>query len=53
MADQEKPGSEPWSGTTIQAIIAGCEPMGDLASLAIEDLTEGDEETFFGVLEQL
>lgn len=53
MTDNETPGSKPRASVTIQQIIDACKPMGDLDSLLIPDLTEEDEGTFFGVLEQL
>ena len=41
------------SDPTIEQIIEGCEPMGNLNDLLIEDLTEEDEERFFGILEEI
>jgi hypothetical protein len=53
MTDEETPGSKAWAGVTIQQIIDDCEPMGDLGRLLVSDLTEEDEDTFFGLLEEL
>jgi hypothetical protein len=36
-----------------EQIIEGTEPMGDLGELLIDDLTEGDEDQVFGILEDL
>lgn len=36
---------------TIEQIIERCSPMGNLDGLVINDLTEADEDKFFGVLE--
>lgn len=38
---------------TIWQIINACEPMGNLGHLLIGDVTEEDEDQFFGVLEDL
>ena len=38
---------------TIRQIVKGCEPMGNLDHLLIDDLTEEDEDQFFGILEDL
>ncbi len=53
MAEDETPGSMAWAEVSIQQIIDDCEPMGDLGRLLVWDLTEEDEDTFFGVLEEL
>jgi hypothetical protein len=36
---------------TIEQIIDRCTPMGSLDKLVIDDLTEKDEDEFFGILE--
>ena len=41
------------SEVTIEQIIERCEPMGNLDDLLIDDLTEGDEDRFFGILEDV
>jgi len=38
---------------TIEQIIERCEPMGNLDDLLIDDLTEEDEDKFFGILEDV
>ena len=38
---------------TIEQIIKRCKPMGSLDKLLIEDLTEEDEDEFFGILEDV
>jgi len=53
MTEEETPGLKAWVGVTIQQIIDDCEPMGDLGRLLVSDLTQEDEDTFFGVLEEL
>lgn len=37
--------------TTIADVVRDVEPMGDLRRFAIDDLTPGDEDEFFGILE--
>lgn len=38
---------------TIEQIIERAEPMGNLGDLVIEDLTEEDEDLFFGILQDV
>ena len=38
---------------TIEQIIERCMPMGRLDKLLIDDLTEEDEDEFFGILEDV
>ncbi len=51
--DEATPGLKAWAGVTIQQIIDDCEPMGDVGRLLVSDLAQKDEDTFFGVLEEL
>lgn len=37
---------------TIEDIVAGVEPMGDLRRFLIEDLSPDDEEAFFSILQE-
>lgn len=36
---------------TIEGIVAGTQPMGDLGRFVIRDLTEDEEDEYFAVLE--
>ncbi|MEP1124740.1 MAG: hypothetical protein ABJH68_12720 [Ilumatobacter sp.] len=38
---------------TIRQIIERCKPMGSLDKLLVNDLTEEDEDEFFGILEDV
>jgi len=38
---------------TLAELIAKAEPIGDLARFVIDDLTEEDEDEFFGILADL
>ena len=53
MSDDSASGPKATDDRTIAQIIERCEPMGNLDGLAIHDLTEEDEEEFFGILEDL
>jgi hypothetical protein len=46
-ADQQ-PASGP---STIDEVLEGLEPMGDLSRFAIDDLTADEEDEFFRILE--
>ncbi|MGI8793845.1 MAG: hypothetical protein ACR2H3_11845 [Acidimicrobiales bacterium] len=43
--------SAPSGPSTIAEVLEGLEPMGDLSRFAIEDLTPGEEDEFFTILE--
>jgi hypothetical protein len=37
---------------TLEELLRGLEPMGDLTEFAIDDLSAEDEDEFFGILER-
>lgn len=53
MSDNNVTQSAASADQTIEQIIERCEPMGDLDDLVIDDLTEEDEDKFFGILEDV
>jgi len=53
MSDNNVTESAASAEQTIEEIIERCEPMGNLDDLVIDDLTEEDEDEFFGILEDL
>ncbi len=53
MSDNNVTKSAATADLTIEQIIERCEPMGNLDDLLIDDLTEEDEDKFFGILEDV
>lgn len=53
MSDNNVSQSPASADQTIEQIIERCEPMGNLDELVIDDLTEDDEDEFFGILEDV
>ena len=53
MSDNNVTQSAASADQTIEQIIERCEPMGNLDDLVIADLTEEDEDEFFGILEDV
>jgi len=53
MSDNNVTQSAASVDVTIEQIIGRCEPMGSLDELVIDDLTEEDEDKFFGILEDV
>ncbi len=53
MSDKNVTDSAASAEATIQQIIENCEPMGNLDNLLVDDLTEDDEDKFFGILEDV
>lgn len=53
MPDNDLTGPAAPAEVTIEEIIERCEPMGNLDDLLIDDLTEQDEDRFFGILEDV
>lgn len=53
MSDNNVTQSAASADQTIEQIIERCEPMGNLDDLVIDDLTEDDEDKFFGILEDV
>lgn len=53
MSDKNSTDSAASAEVTIEQIIESCEPMGNLDSQLIDDLTEDDEDKFFGILEDV
>jgi hypothetical protein len=47
-ADQQPASAGP---STIDEVLEGLEPMGDLSRFAIDDLTADEEDEFFEILE--
>jgi len=53
MSDNNVTQSAASADQSIEQIIERCEPMGNLDDLVIDDLTEEDEDEFFGILEDV
>lgn len=53
MSDDNVTQSAVWDVPTIAQIIERTQPMGNLDDLVIDDLTEEDEDLFFGILEDV
>ncbi len=52
MSDTDSTPTEP-AEPTLAEVIARAKPIGDLSRFVIDDLTEEDEDEFFGILADL